>query len=162
MAGGHQHLTYRYETLIDKYKEGLQAAIHIAALTATTAMACAARPPASSVQERFDISSSVALCRQSPALLERPTWSDAEGHPLVFNPQPSDDPSTWDLVFDHSTDTEGWTYGSVFRWGLGKPLRPAAVVQAAAKLRPFHADRCGGAIPAAPGYQAWAEDGVLF
>jgi hypothetical protein len=63
--------------------------------------------------------------RQSPALLERPTWSDAEGHPLVFEPQPSEDPVRWDLVFDHSTDAEGWTYGSVFR-------------QAAVLVIPFH------------------------
>ncbi len=54
--------------------------------------------------------------RQAPGLLDRSNWTDAEGKPVQADPLPSDVSSTeWDLVFDHSTDAEGWVYGSVFK-----------------------------------------------
>jgi hypothetical protein len=55
-------------------------------------------------------------CRQTPGLLDRSSWTDAEGKPVQVNPPPCEATSeAWELVFDHSTDSEGWKYGSVFK-----------------------------------------------
>ena len=56
------------------------------------------------------------LCRQAPALLERSQWSTADGNPVTIASTPkSDSDDGWEIIANHSTDSEGWTYGSVFR-----------------------------------------------
>ena len=57
----------------------------------------------------------VTSCRRAPALLERATWSDAEGNPLQLDPVPEPDGGAWQLVVTPSTDCDGWQYGSVFK-----------------------------------------------
>lgn len=59
---------------------------------------------------------SIVMCRQAPGLLDRSAWTDAEGKAVKADPIPSDlSSNVWDLVLDHSTDAEGWVYGSVFK-----------------------------------------------
>lgn len=66
----------------------------------------------------------VPLRRGAPARLERPAWSDAAGSPVPLEPHllPPAALNLWELVVTPGTDTEGWQYGTVFRWdrGLGK------------------------------------------
>ena len=54
--------------------------------------------------------------RQAPALLERSQWSTADGNPvpLASTPNGGSD-GDWEPIANHSTDAEGWTYGSVFK-----------------------------------------------
>ncbi|BDA50637.1 probable Sn1-specific diacylglycerol lipase alpha at N-terminal half [Coccomyxa sp. Obi] len=53
---------------------------------------------------------------QAPGLLDRSNWTNTEGKPVQADPLPTEVSSNeWDLVFDHSTDAEGWVYGSVFK-----------------------------------------------
>ncbi|KAK9788836.1 hypothetical protein WJX73_008421 [Symbiochloris irregularis] len=53
---------------------------------------------------------------QRPGLLERPTWSDAQGQGLQVPAPPTvENPRGWGVQVSHSTDSEGWQYASVFK-----------------------------------------------
>lgn len=54
--------------------------------------------------------------RQAPALLERPLWSTVDGNPVTIAATPKGDSDDgWEPVANHTTESEGWTYGSVFK-----------------------------------------------
>jgi len=58
----------------------------------------------------------VSLYRQAPALLERSQWSTVDGNPVMITSTPkSDSDDGWEVVANHSTDSDGWTHGSVFK-----------------------------------------------
>lgn len=54
--------------------------------------------------------------RKPPALLERPKWSDEEGRPVIVPDSICTDSSGWKVDVNPSTDSDGWLYGSVFKW----------------------------------------------
>lgn len=65
--------------------------------------------------------------RQSPALLERPPWSDASGQPVALSDPPDDTGHThtskgWTVHISPATDADGWQYASVFKCA-GRPCR---------------------------------------
>ena len=53
--------------------------------------------------------------RRPPALLERPKWSDANGNVVALDKPLTTESDDWKLDINHSTDFEGWQYGSVFK-----------------------------------------------
>ena len=51
------------------------------------------------------------------ALLDFPSFSDAEGNPVTLDvpPNKDPDPTKWRIVVSPATDREGWQYGTVFQ-----------------------------------------------
>lgn len=49
-------------------------------------------------------------------MLDWPEWSDSCSNPVVLARPPSEDPDSWQLAVNRTTDDpEGWQYGTVFK-----------------------------------------------
>lgn len=73
------------------------------------------------VRAARDIVDNAHIHRQSPALLERPPWSDASGQPVTLTDPPNDTSHThsskgWIVHISPATDADGWQYASVFKY----------------------------------------------
>ena len=56
------------------------------------------------------------LYRRPPAVLERAKWSNADGKVVPLERPLSAEMDAWKIDITHSTDFEGWQYGSVFKY----------------------------------------------